>query len=328
MKASAFVASVIVTAAFLITNAVAFAQQGCEFNIVGMWEASTPDKEHPTVYRFTADGTVAILSRDGTDPNSELAETATYRYKLDNAKAPKTIEFTASDGSSPAPLGSMKISKYDDATFTTEVPDSESARWVKINTQRFFVVFAARGGTLRVGGPAFAMLIKTNGSQPEVQTFGLYLAKDATGKEEDHIVGPIPDKVRDQFMNEPQIDSDTMLRLELSSAAFERGLHVMQVWQKRAREHLLLYEVPYLNNMVFLEDLAESLNNCTEKIHMNKLTWDIHDQIISKHNLTQAGFYYIKELRQLNESQHVRDDAFHQRVQGAGGPSFANGGQN
>jgi hypothetical protein len=50
------------------------------------------------------------------------------------------------------------------------------------------------------------------------------------------------------------------------------------------------------------------------------LTWTVHDKIISKHNLTQTGFYYIKDLREVNDALHVSDGKFQQPWEPVGLP--------
>ena len=61
--------------------------------------------------------------------------------------------------------------------------------------------------------------------------------------------------------------------------------------------------------------LASSLNDCAETIKLQTLTWRIDDPIISKQNLPQVPYFFIKELRTLNNDLHVKDDKFHERLQ-------------
>lgn len=301
---------------FLVANATAFGQKGCEFNIIGMWESASPGESKPTLYRFEPNGTVKLLSRSGSGQKFQEQEIARATYKLDSPKAPKTIEFTSAGGGGILAKGttSVEIIEYDDAKLTAIKHGSDPIRWVKVDPYRYFVVFAARLGSLRYGGPSFAMTIKTDGRQNRINTFGVYFTETQTiaGPRTDKIVGAIPDEIRNEFMSDANTGSDTMLRLEVTPAEFERSLRLLQGWDGRARGHHLLYEVPYLNNIVFLEELAKGLNNCSERVRLYKLTWDVDDHIIAEQNLTQVAFYYIKELRQLNESLHVKDDKFHE----------------
>lgn len=314
MKAAIFLISW--TFIFLAAGGAAFGQKGCELNVVGTWESASPGESKHTLYRFEPNGTVKVLSRSLSGQKVQEQEIARATYKLDNPKGSKIIEFTSASEGGIFAKGktSIEIIEYDDAKLTAIKHGSEPIRWVKVDPYRYFVVFAARLGSLRYGGPTFAMTIKTDGRQAQINTFGVHFIETPTiaGPRTDKIVGAIPDEIRNEFMNDTHTDSDTMLRIEVTPAEFERSLRLLQGWDKRAREHHLLYDVPYLNNIVFLEQLAKGLNNCSEKIRLYKLTWDVDDQVIAENNLTQVAFYYIKELRQLNESLHVKDEKFHE----------------
>jgi hypothetical protein len=299
---------------FLVANGAALGQKGCEFNIVGVWQSASPGESKHTLYSFEPGGTVKVLSHSWSGQKSQAREIARATYKLNSPKSPKIIEFTAIKEGGIIEKGttSIEIVQYDDAKLTALRHGSEPIRLVKLDPYRYFLVFAARLGSLRYGGPTFAMTIKTDGRQTQIDTFGVYFAETQTiaGPRTDKLMGPIPDAIRNEFMNDIHTDSDTMLRLEVTPAEFERSQRLLRGWQWRAREHHLLYSVPYLNNIVFLEELAKALNNCGERIQLYKLTWDVDDQIIAEQNLTQVAFYYIKELRQLNDSLHVTDDKF------------------
>jgi len=299
-------------AASLAAGATAFAADDCDFDISGTWE-SAPAGADPTVparYRFGADGLVTTLSRFDVGDRVEWREAAgavTFFYRLDDPKSPSIIEFLGPDGSTRR--GSMEISRYDEGSFTTLDANSDPTRWVRIEAERYFVAFVAQSGEIRTGGPAFAMLIRTDADGRSLfDAFGLYFAQDAL------IVGTIPAELRRKFMNESRLESDTMLRLELTSAEFERASKVLRTWDRRAREHKMLYEVPYLNNIVFLEQMAQSLNKCGDRIRVKKLGWNVGDEITARYNLPQIPFYYIRSLREMNEPLHLRDADLQKRM--------------
>src|SRR5215467_4854631 len=104
-------------------------------------------------------------------------------------------------------------------------------------------------------------------------------------------------------------------RLEVSAGPFNRALKILETWERRSRENALLHNIPYLDNAVYLNQLASSLNDCAETIKLQKLTWKIDDPIISKQNLPQVPYFFIKELRTLNNDQHVKDDKFYRVLQ-------------
>jgi hypothetical protein len=91
---------------------------------------------------------------------------------------------------------------------------------------------------------------------------------------------------------------------------------VLKTWERRARENTLLYpDIPYLNNAVYLNQLAGSLNDCTETIQLEKLTWRIDDPIITKQNLPQVPYFFIRDMRERNRALHVKDAALLEKRQ-------------
>jgi hypothetical protein len=189
----------------------------------------------------------------------------------------------------------------------------ELTRWIRVDPYRYFVVLVSGKGTPGYGAPAFAMLIKTDGTQMQTEAFGSYPYKD--GKVDTVAVAPIPEEIRKQFDKEPQDDSAIMLRLEVTAGPFNRAMKILKTWERRSRENTMLYNIPYLDNAVYLNQLASSLNDCAETIKLQTLTWRIDDPIISKQNLPQVPYFFIKELRTLNNDLHVKDDKFHERLQ-------------
>jgi len=311
--------SVLFLAAVLIFPACfsAFAledQKACEFNIAGTWQSTTGGHANPTRLRFDRSGTATVLSHNLTGSGPEWQPSDSSAFKLDNPKAPKAIRLFPKNN--PEQQTTLEITQYDDGAFTTAVtvtPDVELTRWVRIDPYRYFVVLAAGKGTPGYGAPAFAMLIKTDGSQAETEAFGLYPYKD--GKVDTVAVADIPEEIRKQFEKEPRDDSAAMLRLEVSAGPFNRAMNILKTWERRARENALLYNIPYLDNAVYLNQLAGSLNDCAETIKLQKLTWRIDDPIISRQNLPQVPYFFIQELRTLNRDLHIKDEQFHELLQ-------------
>jgi hypothetical protein len=302
----------------LVDGGVAHAANGCDFNISGIWEsepATSGDPPAPVRYRFGADGIVVTLSRvvvgDGAQWQ-EAARAPRFYYRLDDPRAPSKIEFHGPDGLTLR--GSMEVSQFDDGSFTTLDANSVATRWMRVDAERHFVVFAASLGDVAKGGPAFATLIVTDAEGgAHSDSFGIYLAQDMP------IVGPIPAELSRRFMTESRLDSDVMLRLELTGAEYARAFTILQSWERRAREHTMLYEVPYLNNIVFVEQMAVSLNKCSNRVRVQKLNWNVGDKITAIHNLPQVPFFYIRELRRQNDPLHLGNEEFRRRMGSACG---------
>jgi hypothetical protein len=289
-------------------------EKACEFNIVGTWQSTTGGHLNPTMLRFASNGTATVLSRSSSGQGTGWQATDSSTFKLDDPKAPKAIHLAPKNN--PDQETSLEITQFDDGAFTTAVtvtPDVELTRWVRVDPYRYFVVLVSGKGTPGYGSAAFAMLVKTDGTQTQTEAFGLRPFKD--GKVDTVEVGPIPEDLRKQFDKEPSDDSAAMLRLEVSAGPFNRAMKIVKTWERRARENALLYNIPYLDNAVFLNQVAASLNDCAETIKLQPLTWRIDDPIISKQNLPQVPYFFIKELRTLNSDLHVKDDKFHERLQ-------------
>ncbi|MEP7243422.1 MAG: hypothetical protein ABI885_07015 [Gammaproteobacteria bacterium] len=285
--------------------------KGCDFDITGTWEAVPATSESPLAvrYRFGADGMAISLTQSGSNADEwvEKPGATVNTYRLDDSKAPSRIEFFAPGVSSAR--SSQEISQYDDGSFTTMDESSQPHRWIRVDPERYFILFVGLQGDVARGGPAFATLILagTEG-RASMASFGLYIADSLP------IVGPIPTAVTAKHLVEARLDSETMLRLELTRAEYERAMAVLQSWERRAREQKLLYDTPYLNSIVFMEQLALTLNQCNERIHAKKLNWNSHDPITAPHNHPQIAFYYVRDLRKDNDSLHLRNEVFRERM--------------
>lgn len=171
---------------------------------------------------------------------------------------------------------------------------------------RYFLVLAARSGTFYDdSGPAFPMLINLDGEQTQVYGVGIYSNQGARK------FGIVPEESYREFMKEPRDASGVMLRLEITSAQYERGLKVLRTWERRVKEGALLYRKSPMNNLMLVKEVAESLNKCGEKeIKVYKLDWSIEDTLSDEVPPSQVPFLFFKEMKRLNESLHVRDDKF------------------
>jgi hypothetical protein len=294
----------------LATTGLGFAQAGCAFDITGDWESTTAGQNGPMLYRFTSDGTVTVFSdaAQGKKPQ----ELSRAKYVLDNAQAPKMLEFRPVRGENRFPLGPSKLSivRFSSSRFTVASSGSASTDWVKKDPNHYFLVLAAHRGTPpHKGGPAFAMLIKTGRSEPEIETFGLFY------RDGERINGPVPAELYRQFLTDPVSKEDTVLRLQITQQQFERGHKIVHDWQKRARERTLLFPTySYLNVVVPLREIAESLDQCGENVNLYHLTWLVDDEIGANVPQWELAFEYVSRLRQLNERLHVTGAELKQRI--------------
>jgi hypothetical protein len=293
----------------------------CNLNMVGTWQLTTEGHANPTLLRFNPNGVVTVLTPQtagGQGPEWQATDWSTY--KIDNPKDPKIIRLLPikknGEAIQPSEVTEIDVTNHDDGIFTSAVTsnaDVELTQWKRLDPYRYFIVLSAAKGTPGYGAPAFAEVIKTDGRQSQIETFGLYETDPVHHYVE---VGPIADELRKKFESEPRDDSAILFRLEVSAGPYERALKIVKTWQRRARENALLYvDIPYLNNAVYLNQLASSLNDCAETIKLEKLTWRIDDPIITKQNLPQVPYFFIKDLRERNKALHVKDDAFLEKKQ-------------
>lgn len=171
---------------------------------------------------------------------------------------------------------------------------------------RYFLVLAGRKGTFYDNsGPAFPMLIKLDGERTQIEAVGIYSIQGR------RMFGTVPEESYREFMKEPSAASDVMLRLEITSSQYERGLKVLRTWDRRVKEDALLYSTGPMNNLLVVKEVAESLNQCGEKeIKVYKLDWSLEDRLSDEIPPSQVPFLFFKEMKRLNESLHVRDDKF------------------
>jgi hypothetical protein len=263
---------------------------------------------------------MAVLSPNSSGQGSAWKATDWSTYKVDDPKMPAKIRLSPfkKDGEEipPGKITTIDITRFDDGAFTSSVTSNageELTQWVRVDPYRYFVVLAAAKATPGYGGPAFAMLVKTDGRQTQTDALGLYETDPIHHYVE---MGTISEEIRKKFDNEPHDDSAAMLRLEVAAGPFQRALKILKTWERRVRENTLLYpDIPYLNNAVYLNQLVTSLNACGETIKFDPLTWRIDDPIITKQNLPQVPYFFIKDIRERNQALHVRDAKFHESLQ-------------
>jgi hypothetical protein len=302
------------------STATALAQEkSCSFSLVGTWKAQISTSE-ARLYRFDAKGEVAVLSVSGT---SEPQQIATAKYAvIEEINEPRTISFTATGKNRifGAVKKTMKVVSYDDSSITFDMPEMGTARWTRVDPDRYFIVLSARTGEfVDSSGSAFPMLIKLAGGVPTIDAFGVYLSKD--GK----TFGTVPPSLYKEHLREAQKDSETTLRLEINSRQYERALKVVKTWERRAREDALLYilqntvdaagDPTSLNNIVLVKAVTETLNQCSEDIDLYKLNYVVKDDwITDKVGSAFVPFYYFKELRRMNERRHISEKQFQELV--------------
>jgi len=274
----------------------------CSFSIVGMWKIEGRTETDSLFYSFSKEGWVRVVSHSADALPREYEVVAEVKYELDNPAAPKLVEFITERGNDVFPAGktSLDVVEYYEDIFVTENPETrDRTRWVKAQTHRYFLTFAARGGPAM---SAFAMWTTLDGRGTKIEALGLRLEnRGGTAP----TFGPIPDRLYHEFENESVKDSDVMLRLELTEAEFERSHKVFETWSEYARTAKLPHNDPNLNGLEFLKSAAENLNQCDEKLKLDTTVGAATTQ-----NSSQQALEYVRGMRKKNKNLHITDGMF------------------
>ena len=302
----------IIAVLLLTFSGTIFAQEkSCSFNLVGTWKVQVSPTE-ARLYTFDTEGNVKVLTASGT---AEPKEIATAKYTIDPME-PEVVSFKASGknrifGRAKA---TMKVEKYDDVSLTCAIPGAGTTRWTKVDPNRYFIVLAARTEEFYDHtGSAFPVLIKLAGGVPEINAVGIF--SDA-GKPH---FGTVPPETYKNYLREARGDSETVLRLEINGAQYDRSLKIVNEWQRRAREDALLYRPPVspvtLNNILLVKAVTETLNQCSEDVNLYKLDYVYpRDWLSDRYSPELLPFYYFKELRRLNEARHIGEQKFQEII--------------
>jgi hypothetical protein len=166
---------------------------------------------------------------------------------------------------------------------------------VEAGPPRHLLVLAGRTGVFHDGsGPAFPILVRTDGPRTERYAVGSYAE---AGKRR---FGRVPDEA---------LDEPVILRLEITRAQFERAAAILATWERRAREGVLLYSKrSNLDNVVLAKTVVESLNRCGPRVELYPLNWlRDEDALTEAHPPKDVPFEYFKELRKRNERLHLAE---------------------
>ena len=288
----------------------------CQFNIVGTWKAQISPTE-TRLYTFDANGVLKVLNASGTEKPTEIA-TAKYEL-LEDPKAPEEIAITASGNNRVfgRTRTTMKVVSFNDSSITCQIPGVGETRWTRVDTDRYFIVLVARQEEFYDhSGSAFPVVIRIAGGVPKIDAAGLYSNKGVAA------FGAVPAETYKEYLREARGDSEVILRVEINSRQYERALKVVQEWQKRAREHTLLYTMDNslsaplpLNNLLLVKAVTETLNLCQDDLDLYKLDYAHQtDWITEQFGPEFVPFVYFKELRKRNEARHIEDKKFQELV--------------
>ena len=293
--------------------------KACPFNISGLWRSDTATETTRLFFSFSTEGHVTLLeySPDALPQDFEVITSVTY--KLDKPSAPRQIEFTAMRGDDVFSRGvtTWKIIQYGDDSFTTvDLVSGAQTRWVREQTHRYFLTFAARRGSTSQANAALAIWTSMDGRETKTEALGIQMTRDAAGKVAPAF-GPIASEIYDRIIEESERDKKNLkgeesliARFELNEGEFETTHETYLKWDKNVSAHKLPHPDPYLNAVEFFSRAVEGLRPCGDKVKINKLTRLELEEIIAKLNPPQQPFEYISLMRKKNEVQHVTNSMY------------------
>jgi hypothetical protein len=181
------------------------------------------------------------------------------------------------------------------------------ARWAPSATAHYFVTLAASQDVFYDGsGPSFVLLMRTDAVADESETGAVGVYADEKHRA---VFGSVPRQTYDTFLHEPgKRSSNVMLRLEISQPQYERILAILRSWDRRAREHQLLYKQDvFMNNILLVKQATEALNECRRSVDLYTLDWGTEDRISDEHPRSYVPFLVFEEMKRRNASLHVPD---------------------
>ena len=211
----------------------------------------------------------------------------------------------------------MKVVSFNDSSITCQIPGVGETRWTRVDPDRYFIVLVAREEEFYDhSGSAFPVVIKLAGGASTIDAAGLYADKGVAA------FGAVPAETYKEYMRDARGDKEVILRLEINSRQYERALKVVEEWQRRAREHTLLYTIDNtlsaplpLNNIVLVKAVTETLNLCQDDLDLYKLDYAYPgDWITNQYSPEFVPFMYFKELRKRNEARHIEYKKFQELV--------------
>jgi hypothetical protein len=281
------------------------AQKTCPFSITGTWKVEGNTRIAKNYfYEFVPNGMLIITEHTSDVLPREFEVIGGGKYALDRSETPKRLEFIGIAIDKPTSIRRgktpLQVVEYSDDSFVTLNPKTQAVtRWLRAQTHRRFLTFAARGGP---SPSAFAMWTTLDGGEPKIEALGLWMGN---GSGTAPVFGPIPAPLSGEFEYESRKNTDAMFRIELNDAEFARSYKVFAAWAEFAKIGRLPHADPYRNAMEFLKSAAGNLNQCEVKLKLPAT-----DGATSAQNPHQEALEYIKAMRKANKDLHVTDGVF------------------
>ena len=302
-------------------------EKACSFNIHGVWKSDATSETNPIFYSFDPNGWITVLGHTEGALPQDFEMTAQAQYRLDDPAAPTRIEFNAKgkNDAFASGISSFEIVQYSDDSFTIgNLSTGDRIRWDRVAARRYFLTFAAAAGQEAQPAQVYAAWTSLDGRKVETKVIGVHMKKSGSGSVEP-IFDVVPTEIFDEFASNPaseaqdedsksvqtklpaakEANSRVVMRVELPESDFLRSQKVHDLWANFVKEKVLPNKDAYVNAMEFLTKAAESVNQCGEKIKLDKVDLSKPDDDFATSKAQQRPFAYIKQMRKRNRELHV-----------------------
>ena len=239
---------------------------------------------------FGVDGWANVVSVIGAGRPEDFDTVAQVRYRLVPPRDPKRIEFQAHRGNDLFPSGttSWQILSYTDESFASRSSTAtagEQSLWSRLQTQRYFLTFAARDNAA-----TFVMWTTLDGGKAAYEALGVTKQGSAAR------FGRIPDELMQAFARESKQPGETMMRIELSEAEYRRTHQVFEAWDGLLSRDVLAANDPDRQALGLLDAAVQSVNRCGTRLRT------------AEGGGTSAEL--VRAIRRINDRRHLPDKAF------------------
>jgi hypothetical protein len=261
----------------------------CPVEIVGTWRLINSSESQPMLVTFGVDGWANIVTvADGGRPE-DFDTIAQVRYQLAPRRDPQRIEFQTRRGNDLFPTGgsSWQITSHTDESFASRRSDSlagEQSLWSRVQTRRYFLTFATREHAA-----TFVMWTTLDGRKAMHEALG------ATKQGAAARFGRISEELMQAFARESKRGDETIMRIELSEAEYQRTHQVFEAWDSLVARDVLAANDPDSQALGLLDAAVQSVNRCGVKLRTKQ---------------TASSAELVRAIRQINDRRHVPDKVF------------------
>ena len=304
----------ILACALVCSTVTRVAMGACELDLSGTWTSGAASQSQRLVLTFAEDGWATVLSGPADRPVREYELLGAVEYAVVDG----AIEFTAHRGIEMFRAGTSRweLGAHGDEYFTARASGTEHERlWTRVPSQRYFLTFAAREPADRAKEKptAFVMWTEVDDRRARRRAFGAYsVARSDEGPEARF--GRIPEPLADAFARDDDDDADTMLRVELNQAEFQRTFELFEAWDILQRNGLLADDDPYLYAAELIGGVIQVVNRCRIVVAYDAARYGDairkprEHALAAKAPLEARPGELIRHIERVNRRIHVGDD--------------------